>query len=84
MDDIQRQFDQNNDEHKTLMKEIKELGKGLEDIKLSLTKLPQELIELFDNRYASKRIETTIYWLGGVLFTALVGLGVFIVERLIQ
>ena len=88
MDDVQRQLNQNNDEHRTFMNKIEKLGedvgKELGDIKLSLAKLPQELIELFDERYASKKTEKAIYWMAGIIFVALISLGTFVIETFIK
>lgn len=60
MDDVQRQFNQNDREHSIIMKKLEEFGDKLTGIEVSIAKLPQELMLLFDERYANKETETDV------------------------
>jgi len=68
----------------TMEEKVDGLGECITEIKVSIAELPQKMIEKFDERYANKRVEVAIYWLAGLLFTSLIGLGVFIVEVIIK
>jgi hypothetical protein len=67
---VKDKFDINNQEHKAIMNEVKDLNRNLTLFQIEMTKsiaeLPVRLQEEFDNRYASKeteRIVKKVQWL---------------------
>lgn len=53
-------------------------------VEVALAQLPEQFKEMGDKRWASKVYERWMYGLGGALILALIGLGSFIVEKLID
>lgn len=87
---IQEKFNDNELSHKEIMEEVKELGKNLNRFEVEITnqisRLPLELQEQFDARYASKDVERLInkvVWLvvSGVIVSLL---GVVLIDRVIK
>ena len=68
MGDFQRQLDEHKAEQKDIMHEIKELKKDISEIKLMIAQLP----EMFDERYAPKRLENWFYAGVGVVLLAII------------
>lgn len=71
-DDITRQFNQNKEDHKIMSDKIDELGKGQQEIKITLASLPELLAEKFDERYASKKYETALDRLNWLVISTIV------------
>lgn len=96
MEDIVKdRFDTNNNEHKTIMKQVEEANKKIDnlsqkmvDFELNITsqikEIPLQLQKEFDKRYASKETETTVkrvQWL--VLSSVILALlGLIIVDKI--
>lgn len=71
-DDIIRQFKENNEAHKILMDKLEDFSNKLEIVQISIAKLPDELTQRFDERYASKTFERLMYALIGMVLTGFV------------
>ena len=56
-----------------LMKEIKNISEDVREIKDSVLKLPDELTQRFDERYASKKYERVLDKVGMYIILAVVG-----------
>ena len=68
MDDVQRQLDENKREHIELMHELKDIKNELTEIRLSIDKLPEK----FDDRYATKKLESWFYTGVGLVLSAII------------
>ena len=71
-DDINRQFNINQDEHKTFMMKLDDLNEGQNEIKVTLAGLPELLADKFDERYASKKYEESLDRLNWMVISAVV------------
>ena len=56
-----------------LMNEIKNISEDVREIKDSVLKLPDELTQRFDERYASKKYERVLDKIGMYIILAVVG-----------
>lgn len=56
-----------------LMQEIKNISEDVRDIKDSVLKLPDELTQRFDERYASKKTEKALERINWIVITAVIG-----------
>ena len=65
------------DRLKVMEQDIKELIKAVAE-------LPEKILEKADSRYAPISVAKWLYWTAGILFTALVGIGVFVIEFIIK
>lgn len=54
------------------MEKLDSLSDKINDLSLSVTRLPQTLTEKFDERYASKRTEKAVDRIGWMIITAFV------------
>lgn len=66
------QFNKNNEEHKTIMEKIEKFSDKLDDISITIARLPDDIFERADKRYASKTSEKIIYGMVGVVCTGVV------------
>ena len=65
--------DKINNLREELMQEIKDIKKDVGDIKLDIAKLPEILVEKFDQRYASKETEVSVKRVMWIVITAVIG-----------
>lgn len=83
MESIEEKFNQNEKEHLdirisnekehiTIMTELKKVGEDIANISIQIAKLPQDILDLADKRYASKTAERVIYGLVGAVCLAFV------------
>lgn len=56
-----------------LMQEIKNISEDVREIKDSVLKLPDELTQRFDERYASKETELSLKRINWIVITAVIG-----------
>jgi len=56
-----------------LMQEIKNISDDVREIKDSVLKLPDELTQRFDERYASKKTEKALERINWIVITAVIG-----------
>ena len=56
-----------------LMQEIKNISEDVREIKDSVLKLPDELTQRFDERYASKKTEKALERINWIIITAVIG-----------
>jgi len=59
--------------NKTIMEKLDEFGEKLEEVKISIAILPDELTKRFDERYATKKTEVALNRLMWIVITAVVG-----------
>ena len=59
--------------HETIMQQLKEFGEKLDEVKISIVALPDELTKRFDERYATKKTEVALNRLMWIVITAVVG-----------
>lgn len=70
--DIQRQLQNNIEEHKILMEKIDKLTEKLEEVRINIAEMPDKLLERTDLRYASKDTEESVKRLGWIVISAVV------------
>lgn len=58
--ELQERFGNNDDNHNLLMEKIDILVSAVNDIKVSVAKLPQQILDSADVRYASKASEARL------------------------
>ena len=56
-----------------VMEQLKNIQEEIKNLSVSLAKLPEQMAEKFDDRYASKRIELAVDRLGWLVIVAVVG-----------
>lgn len=56
-----------------LMQEIKNISEDVREIKDSVLKLPDELTQRFDERYATKKTEKALERINWIIITSVVG-----------
>lgn len=71
-EDITRQFNINEEQHKQFMNKLDELNEGQNEIKVTLAGLPELLAEKFDQRYASKEYEYSLKKLNWIVISGVV------------
>ena len=67
--------------HKEMNKKIDKLSEAIQSIKVSLAKLPEEIIEKSEGRFASKLTERIVYGLVGLIILTFVGNLLYIANR---
>ena len=65
--------DKINNLRQELMQEIKNISEDVREIKDSVLKLPDELTQRFDERYASKETEISLKRINWIVITAVIG-----------
>ena len=68
-----KQDDKINNLRLELMQEIKNISEDVREIKDSVLKLPDELTQRFDERYATKKTEKALERINWILITSVVG-----------
>lgn len=69
---IEENLKNNEKEHTTIMTELTKVSEEVGKISVQLAKLPQDILDLADKRYASKTAERVIYGLVGAVCLAFV------------
>jgi len=69
---IEEKLSNNEKEHKEIMEELSGFRDDIKHLSLEVAKLPQEILKLADERYASKTAERVIYGLVGAVCLAFV------------
>jgi len=69
--------------HKTIMDKLEKFGEKLEEVKLSIAGLPDELTKRFDERYASKETEKAVKKVMWIVITFVIGalLSLLVIEK---
>jgi len=70
--DIQRQFNINQDEHKLFMNKLDKIEESQTEIKVVLASLPEQLADKFDKRYASKEYEESLKRINWMVISAVI------------
>ena len=65
--------DKINNLRQELMQEIKNISEDVREIKDNVLKLPDELTQRFDERYASKKTEKALERINWIVITAVIG-----------
>ena len=65
--------DKINNLRQELMQEIKNISEDVREIKDNVLKLPDELTQRFDERYASKETEISLKRINWIVITAVIG-----------
>lgn len=55
------------------MEQLQNIQEEIKSLSVNLAKLPEQMSERFDNRYASKRTELAVDRLGWIVIVAVVG-----------
>jgi hypothetical protein len=78
----------NNQEHLAIMKEMKNLDHSFQEFRLEITeaiaKMPQQMIEATDKRYAPISIMDNLKWISRSLVVAAIGIIVYVIETAIR
>lgn len=61
------------EEIKDVQQEVGEVKDSVNSLRLDVVALPEKILEKTDQRYASKSVEKIVYFVGGVVITALIG-----------
>lgn len=56
-----------------VMEQLQNIREEIQSLSVNLAKLPEQMAEKFDNRYASKRTELAVDRLGWLVIVAVVG-----------
>lgn len=71
-EDVQRQLNDNKQEHQTFMEKLDNILEKIIVMNSKIDKMPQELSDKFDDRYAAKSIESWFYTGIGVLVSTFI------------